>query len=86
MTGQQQRLPADRVADAFVAPDNPAAVADGLYALWSDPEKRRTLADHAFTNVRKLYSIQRATDIQVKVYESLVRWTYESRLTTARPA
>jgi glycosyltransferase involved in cell wall biosynthesis len=70
----------------LVAPDDPAAVADGLYQLWSDPERRRTLADRALTNVRKHYSIQRATDIQVQVYESVVRGTYESRSRTARPA
>jgi glycosyltransferase involved in cell wall biosynthesis len=57
----------------LVAPDDAAAVADGLYALWSDPERRRTLADRAFTGVRRHYSIQHATDIQVQVYESLTR-------------
>jgi glycosyltransferase involved in cell wall biosynthesis len=57
----------------LVAPDDPAAVADGLYQLWSDPERRRALADRAFTGVRKHYSIQHATDIQVQVYESLTR-------------
>jgi glycosyltransferase involved in cell wall biosynthesis len=69
----------------LVAPDDPAAVADGLYQLWSEPERRRTLADRAFTNVRRHYSIQHATDIQVQVYESLTG-TQASRLRTARPA
>ena len=57
----------------LVAPDDPTAVADGLFALWRDPERRRTLADRAFEGVRRHYSIQRATDIQVQVYESLTR-------------
>jgi glycosyltransferase involved in cell wall biosynthesis len=67
----------------LVAPDDPAAVAEGLFELWRDPERRRALADRAFAGVRTHYSIQRAADIQVKVYELVVRGTYESRLTTA---
>jgi len=57
----------------LVAPDDPAAVADGLYELWRDPERRRTLADRAFAGVRKHYSIQKSADKQLDVYESLTR-------------
>jgi glycosyltransferase involved in cell wall biosynthesis len=55
----------------LVAPDDPAAVADGLYELWRDPERRRTLADRAFAGVRKHYSIQVSADAQLAVYEAL---------------
>jgi glycosyltransferase involved in cell wall biosynthesis len=57
----------------LVKPDDPEALADGLYALWSDPERRRLLADRAFSGVRTRYSIQHATDVQLQVYESVVR-------------
>jgi glycosyltransferase involved in cell wall biosynthesis len=57
----------------LVKPDDPEALAEGLYALWSDPERRRGLADRAFSGVRTHYSIQRATDIQLAVYDSIVR-------------
>jgi glycosyltransferase involved in cell wall biosynthesis len=57
----------------LVKPDDPEALADGLYALWRDPERRRLLADRAFSGVRTHYSIQHATDVQLQVYESVVR-------------
>jgi glycosyltransferase involved in cell wall biosynthesis len=70
----------------LVAPDDPAAVAEGLFELWRDPQRRRALADRAFAGVRTHYSIQHATDIQVEVYESLASGATESRLRTARHA
>ena len=57
----------------LVAPDDPAAVADGLYELWRDPERRRTLADRALAGVRKHYSIQVSADAQLAVYASLTK-------------
>jgi glycosyltransferase involved in cell wall biosynthesis len=57
----------------LVAPDDPAAVADGLYELWRDPERRRTLADRAFAGVREHYSIQVSADAQLAVYQSLTK-------------
>jgi len=57
----------------LVAPDDPAAVADGLYQLWSDRERRRTLADRAYAGVRAHYSIQVSADAQLAVYESMTR-------------
>src|SRR4030095_11491096 len=67
----------------LVAPDDPAAVADGLYALWSDPERRRTLADRAFAGVHKHYSIQHATDIQIDVYQAVLAGAHAERPKTA---
>jgi len=67
----------------LVAPDDPAAVADGLYELWRDPDRRGTLADRAFAGVRKHYSIQRSADKQLEVYESMTR---NASVAVSRPA
>jgi glycosyltransferase involved in cell wall biosynthesis len=56
----------------LVAPDDPAALADGLYTLWKDRDLARRLGDRGFDGVRKHYSIQQSTDRQLEVYESLV--------------
>jgi glycosyltransferase involved in cell wall biosynthesis len=57
----------------LVAPDDPAALADGLYALWSDRERARSLGERAFDGVRAHYSIQKSADKQLEVYESMTR-------------
>lgn len=44
----------------LVEPDDPNALADGLYALWSNPSMRETLAQQAFDGVRAHYSIAHA--------------------------
>jgi glycosyltransferase involved in cell wall biosynthesis len=59
----------------LVAPDDAAALADGLYELWRNADLRRTLADRAFSGVRTHYSIQRSADSQLDVYESLAEST-----------
>jgi colanic acid biosynthesis glycosyl transferase WcaI len=56
----------------LVAPDDPAALAEGLYALWSDPDRARKLGEQGFNGVRVHYSIQRSTDKQLEVYESMM--------------
>jgi glycosyltransferase involved in cell wall biosynthesis len=55
----------------LVAPDDPAALADGLYRLWHDRELRRTLGARAFDGVRAHYSIARSTDRMLSVYANL---------------
>jgi glycosyltransferase involved in cell wall biosynthesis len=55
----------------LVTPDDPAALADGLFALWSDRERARSLGDRGFNGVRAHYSIQRSADAQLAVYEAL---------------
>src|SRR5215510_11329883 len=57
----------------LVHPDDPKALADGLYELWRDPQRRRELADHAFDGVRAHYSVQRSADRQLEVYEAMLR-------------
>jgi glycosyltransferase involved in cell wall biosynthesis len=55
----------------LVAPDDPAALAEGLYTLWSDRDRLRSLGERGFKGVREHYSIQRSADRQLEVYESL---------------
>jgi len=55
----------------LVAPDDPAALADGLYALWKDRDLARTLRERAFHGVREHYSIQRSADALLEVYEKV---------------
>jgi glycosyltransferase involved in cell wall biosynthesis len=59
----------------LVQPDDPAALADGLYSLWKEPELARALGDRAFAGVREHYSIQRSADKQLEVYEAMVAQT-----------
>jgi glycosyltransferase involved in cell wall biosynthesis len=56
----------------LVAPNDVAALADGLYELWKDRAKADALGARGFEGVRTHYSIERSTDRQVEVYESLV--------------
>jgi glycosyltransferase involved in cell wall biosynthesis len=55
-----------------VPPDDPDALADGLYSLWKDPALARTLGGRGFDGVREHYSVQRSADEQLAVYERLV--------------
>jgi glycosyltransferase involved in cell wall biosynthesis len=57
----------------LVAPDDPEALADGLYTLWNDPDERRALADRAFEGVRRLHSVQRSADAQLEIFEGMRR-------------
>jgi glycosyltransferase involved in cell wall biosynthesis len=59
----------------LVAPDNPEALADGLYSLWKDRDLARTLGDRGFTGVREHYSVQRSADKQLAIYDALVART-----------
>jgi glycosyltransferase involved in cell wall biosynthesis len=71
----------ERTGGGLLAPpDDPAGLADRLYELWKDPERRRALADRAYEGVRAHYSIQRAADAQLAVYTALAGQTC-SRLT-----
>jgi glycosyltransferase involved in cell wall biosynthesis len=56
----------------LVAPDDPAALGDGLYELWKDRAKADALGARGFQGVRKHYSVERSTDRLMDVYESLV--------------
>jgi glycosyltransferase involved in cell wall biosynthesis len=55
----------------LVAPDDAAALADGLYELWHDRALRDTLGERAFDGVRANYSIARSADRMMSVYDGL---------------
>ena len=52
----------------LVDPDSPEALADGLYALWSDRERRARLASAAFDGVRTHYTIAQSAGRLLDVY------------------
>jgi glycosyltransferase involved in cell wall biosynthesis len=56
----------------LVAPDDPAALADGLYSLWANRELARSLGERGYGGVREHYTIQRSADKQLEVYNKLV--------------
>ncbi|PYR94326.1 MAG: hypothetical protein DMF84_05795 [Acidobacteria bacterium] len=56
----------------LVAPDDPAALADGLYSLWADRGRAAALGDRGIEGVRRHYSIARSTDRLLAVYDTLV--------------
>jgi glycosyltransferase involved in cell wall biosynthesis len=55
----------------LVAPDDPAALADGLHALWKDRALTERLGRQGFAAVREHYSVQRSADRLLRVYENL---------------
>jgi glycosyltransferase involved in cell wall biosynthesis len=57
----------------LVEPDNPEALADGFYALWSDRERQARLASAAFDGVRAHYAIARSADRLLDVYGAVTR-------------
>jgi glycosyltransferase involved in cell wall biosynthesis len=55
----------------LVSPDDADALAEGIYALWSDREHARVLGDRAYDGVRAHYTIGRSTDRLLDVYRSI---------------
>ncbi len=56
----------------LVKPDDPADLADGLYALWSDRALARELGRRAYEGVRAHYDIGRSADRLIDVYAAAV--------------
>jgi glycosyltransferase involved in cell wall biosynthesis len=56
----------------LVTPDDPAALADGLFKLWNDRALARSLGERGAKGVRLHYSIERSTDRQLEVYEGMI--------------
>jgi glycosyltransferase involved in cell wall biosynthesis len=57
----------------LVAPDDPQALADGLYQLWRDRALREKLGDAAFRGVRAHYGIANSADLMLDVYDSVMK-------------
>ena len=56
----------------LVAPDDAAALADGLYELWKDRARAQSLGERGYQEVREHYSITHSADRLLKVYEDLL--------------
>jgi glycosyltransferase involved in cell wall biosynthesis len=56
----------------LVAPDDPAALADGLYQLWQDRSLAATLGARGAAGVAAHYSIGRSTDRLLELYRSML--------------
>jgi glycosyltransferase involved in cell wall biosynthesis len=57
----------------LVAPDSPESLADGLYALMEDPERRRALGRAGQVAVREQHGSEIAAARIVELYGRLVR-------------
>jgi glycosyltransferase involved in cell wall biosynthesis len=56
----------------LVEPDNPEALAQGLFELWKDPDKRKALGAQGYKGVRTHYSATQMADKAIAIYRSLV--------------
>ncbi len=57
----------------LVEPDNVESLTEGLHRLWTDPALRGTLARQGYDGVRAQYTVQRATDRVLAVYDEVIR-------------
>jgi glycosyltransferase involved in cell wall biosynthesis len=57
----------------LVQPDDPDAIADGLYQLWSDRALSSQLANRAFEGVRDHYTVAGSASRLLEVYEKVTR-------------
>jgi glycosyltransferase involved in cell wall biosynthesis len=56
----------------LVAPDDPDALAEGLYTVWSSATRRATLAERAYRGVRDHYTVALSADRLLEVYTSVL--------------
>ena len=56
----------------LVAPDDPSALAEGLFKLWDNRPRAREPGQRGSEGVRKHYSIAHATDRLLDAYQRLV--------------
>jgi glycosyltransferase involved in cell wall biosynthesis len=55
----------------LVEPDNPEALADGIFELWRDPERARRLGEAGARGVRDHYTVGHMADAVERVYGEL---------------
>ena len=56
----------------LVPPDDPGALADALYTLWSEPDLRRTLGARAFHGVREHHTVAHSADRLIALYNRVL--------------
>src|SRR5262245_49029313 len=56
----------------LVEPDNPAALGDELYRLWTDADRRQALSQRAFAGVRAHYTIAHSADRLLEAYRRVI--------------
>jgi glycosyltransferase involved in cell wall biosynthesis len=56
----------------LVAPDDPEALADGLFMLWQDRPLAATLGRQAWDGVRKHHGIDQSADRTIDAYEQAI--------------
>jgi glycosyltransferase involved in cell wall biosynthesis len=67
----------------LVAPDDPSALADGLYTLWHDRPLAAALGERGFNGVRAHYGIARSADRLLEVYGAVTNQGTERPLSAA---
>jgi glycosyltransferase involved in cell wall biosynthesis len=67
----------------LVTPDNPNALADGLYAVWSSAPIKAALADLALHGVRTHYTVSHSADRLLDVYASVLNRASSAGLSVA---
>jgi glycosyltransferase involved in cell wall biosynthesis len=55
----------------LVAPDDPSALADGLYTLWHDRPLAKAMGERGFHGVRAHYAVARSADRLLEVYDAV---------------
>jgi glycosyltransferase involved in cell wall biosynthesis len=53
----------------LVEPGSADRLADGIYDLWKNPERRAELGRNGFDGVRRHYSVARSADRMLEVYQ-----------------
>jgi glycosyltransferase involved in cell wall biosynthesis len=67
----------------LVTTDNPDALADGLYAVWSSAAIKSALATRAFHGVRSHYTVSKSADRLLEVYASVLSRASSAGLSVA---
>ena len=67
----------------LVPPDDLEALADGLHALWSSPDRRLALADRAMHGISSHYTVKQSADRLIELYNSVLSGTRPAGLSVA---
>jgi glycosyltransferase involved in cell wall biosynthesis len=66
-----------------VAPDDPSALADGLYSLWHDRPLASAMGQRGYHGVRAHYTIAQSADRLLEVYAAITNPSTERHLPAA---